>query len=350
MAGGQSRDVKAGLDPRGNPPMLRIYLLSSFLLLAPALPAVEGADGPRPSFPIEADAEAFVAKRTREELSKDEVFVAMLQELARSDLSPRSKADAFALMQERIGWLFVGTARLFPGCGYFQTQTMVLSTYFQYQQKMPHGLDVAPLLAFAKETRADHPLRASNTLLLATVLNPAAAHDAVKAAIDAKLIASAKVPAIDLHNLSLAAALTADPKVVARLLELLPETDSEESREDLLVASGIYRNDELRDAVEGFLRKRFPASFDNSVQTGLMVLAHAGPVEHFREFYKSLGKDQDSIEKLSKLWDSGFRDRLQSDDPKMRPLKIWDGFTVRLENDGAWVTFGDAYRYWLSFK
>jgi hypothetical protein len=324
--------------------------LASLLYLAPLLSSVQGADDHKPSYPIEADAEGFVNKHTREELSQDDVFVAVLQDLARSDLPPRSKADAFALMQQRIGWLFSGAARLFPGCGYFQTQTMILSTYFQYQQKMPAGLDVAPLLAFAKESRGDHPLRASNALLLATILNRAAAYDAVKKAIDAKSIASAKVPAIDLHNLSMSAALTADPKVVARLLELLPQTESEESREDLLAATGIYRNDELREAVEGFLRKSFPASFDNSVQTALMVLAHAGPVDHFREFYKSLGKDADSIDKLRKFWDSGFRDRLQSDDPKKQPLKIWDGFAVKVEAEGAWVTFGDSYRYWVSFK
>ena len=62
-------------------------------------------------------------------------------------------------MQERIGWLFSGTARLFPGHGYFQTQTMIVSTYLQYQQKMPDGLEVGPLLALAKQARADHPMR-----------------------------------------------------------------------------------------------------------------------------------------------------------------------------------------------
>ena len=324
--------------------------MASILLLAPFLPHAKGAEDHKPSFSIQAEAEAFVAKHTREELSRDDVFVAVLQDLAKSRLSPKSQADAFALMQERIGWLFAGSARLFPKHGYFQTQTLILSTFFQYQQKMPQGLDVAPLLVFAKETRGDHPLRASNALLLATILNRSAAYEAAKAAIDAKLIASTKVPAIDLHNLSIAASLTGDPKVVVKLLDLLPHTDSEESREDLLAATGIYRNDELRDAVEGFVRKCFPASFDNSVQTALMVLAHAGPLDRFRTFYKSLGTDKESIEKLSKFWESGFRDRLQSDDPAQQPLKIWDGFTVKVEQDGAWVSYGDSYRYWVSFK
>jgi hypothetical protein len=330
--------------------MTSACLLASLLLLAPNFPRVEGANDHKPSFPIEADAEVFVAKHTREELSRDDVFVAVLQDLAKSDLSPRSKADAFALMQERIGWLFAGTARLFPNLGYFQTQTMILSTYFGYQQKMPPEFEVGPLLAFAKESRGNHPLRSSNALLLAIILNRAAAHDAVIKAIDAKLISSAMVPAIDLHNLSMAAALTGDPKVVARAVALLPGIESEESREDLLAATGIYRNDELREAVEKFLRERFPASFDNSVQTALMVLAHAGPADHFREFYKSLGKDPDGIDKLRKFWDSGFRDPLQSDDPKRKSLKTWDGFTVNLEKEGAWITFGDSFRYWLSFQ
>jgi hypothetical protein len=334
--------------------MIRASLLwvASILVLFPVAQSVAGAapDDHKPSFAVEADAEAFLAKYTREELSRDEVFVEVLRELAKSGLSPGSKADAFALMQERIGWLFVGTARLFPKLGYFQTQTLILSTYLEYQQKMPRGLEVGPLVDFAKKARGEHPLRSSNALLLATILNRSAACEAVKAAIDAKQIASAQVPAIDLHNVSLAAALTYDPDLVAKAVSLLPEIDSEESREDLLIATGIYRQDKLREAVEAFVRKRFPASFDNSVQTALMVLAHAGPPDQFRAFYKSLGTDKESIEKLSRFWDSGFRDRLQSDDPAKQPLKIWDGFTVNLERDGAWVTYGDNYRYWVSFK
>ena len=286
-------------------------------------------------------------------LLKDEVFVKALEELAKSDLSPAAKADAFALMQQRIGWLFVGAARLFPGRGYAQTQAMVLTTFFEYQQKMPKGLEVGPLLELARTGRAGHPLRASNALLLATILNREAAKDAVRKAIDLKAIEAAQVPAIDLHNLGLAAALTADPNVVAEAVALLPRIESEESREDLIVITSIFQDDRLRGKIEDFVRTRFPGSFDNSVQTALIVLAHAGPPAHFRDFYKSLGnltKDKKDIELLRKFWDSGFRDRLQSDDPAKSPLKIWDGFTFALENEGGWITFGKLFRYWISFK
>src|SRR5271166_4196923 len=51
---------------------------------------------------------------------------------------------------------------------------MILSTYFQYQQKMPADLNVEPLFDLARKTRGDHPFRASNALLLATILNPKA--------------------------------------------------------------------------------------------------------------------------------------------------------------------------------
>jgi hypothetical protein len=334
--------------------VLRFHVgcLAAILFFSPVRARAQGAipADHKPSYPIEADAEAFVGKHPREKLSQDDVFIAVLQELARSDLSPRSKADAFALMQERIGWLFAGCTRLFPMHGYFQTQTLILSTYVEYQQKMPPGLEVGPLLAFASESRKDHPFRSSNALLLATILNRKAAKEAVVKAIDAKAIATANVPAIDLHNVAMAAALTGDPKVVERALSLLPGTESEESREDLLAVTGIYRTDAIRTAVEEFVRKKFPASFDNSVQTALMVLAHAGPLDRFQGFYKSLGKDEESIDKLRKFWDSGFRDRLQSDDPTKQPLKIWDDFTVSVGNGGAWVSYGASYRYWLSFK
>jgi hypothetical protein len=343
------------------PPILpRAGIGASFLVLAVsasicnAEPPSGKATDRKPSFARAAEAEAFVARFDRTELVRDEVFVKVLQELARSDLSPQAKADAFALMQERIGWLFVGATRLFPGYGYFQTATMILSTYFQYQQKMPEGLDVGPLLELARTSRADHPLRASNALLLATILNPKAAKETVEKAIDAEAIAKAPVPTIDLHNLAFAAALTADPKVVGRVLALLPGLKSEESREDVMAVTGIYRVKELRDPIEEFLRRNFPASFDQSVQTAICVLAHASPLDHFRTFYKSLGdltKDPKDIETLRKFWDDGFRDRLQSDDPAQSPLKVWDGFNLYLESaEGAWISHGKSYRCWISFK
>ncbi len=329
-----------------------VLALAAFLSI-PAAPAPVAAAPPedhKPSFPIEAEAEAFVARRPRQELLQDDVFVAALVELAKSGLPPRSQADAFALMQERIGWLFAGTARLFPKMGYAQTQAMILSAYFQYQGKMPSGLDVGPLLAFAEAARNDHPLRASNALLLATILNRGAAIDAVRLAIDPKKIAATPVPAIDLHNVSLAAALTGEPKIVSILVDLLPHTSSEESREDILAATGIYRIDEIRDKVEAFVRETFPASFDRSVKTALMVLVHGSEQGHFRDFYKSLAKDPASIKTLRDYWDAKFPDSLQSDDPAKQPLKIWDGFTVTVENEGAWVRFGETYRYWVTFK
>ena len=127
---------------------------------------------------------AFVGRFDRMELLKDEVFVKALEDLAQGELSPEAKADAFALMQERIGWLFVGAVRLFPKHGYAQTMASILSTYFKYQEKMPADLKVGPLLVLARTARGDHPLRASNALLLATILNHKAAKDAVKRAID----------------------------------------------------------------------------------------------------------------------------------------------------------------------
>jgi hypothetical protein len=306
-----------------------------------------------PSFPIAAEARAFVDRYDRMELVKDAVFVKVLEELARSKLSPEAKADAFALMQERIGWLFVGAARLMPNASYAQTTAMILTTYFEYQQKLPADLEVGPLLELARKARETHPMRASNALLLATILNHKAAKDAVRKAIDPKAIAKTPVPAIDLHNLGLAAALTRDPEVVRKLVDLLPDIDSEESREDVISATSIFQDEPMRDKIEQFVRHRFPGSFDNSVQTALIVLAHAGPQDHFRTFYKSLGdltKDKKDIDRLRKFWDDGFRDPLQANAVAGSPLKIWDGFTFAIAEAGGTITYGKSFRYWISFK
>jgi hypothetical protein len=331
-----------------------VIVLGIVASISGAGPGTKDDESQAPSFPIDAEAKAFVGRFDRTELVKDEVFVKVLKELAGSKLSPEAKADAFALMQERIGWLFVGAARLFPKCGYAQTMAMILSTYFKYQEDLPAGLDVAPLLELSRTARAQHPLRASNALLLATILNHKAVKDAVSKAIDAEAIRKAPVPAIDLHNLCLAAPLVRDPAVLRKLVDLLPGIDSEESREDVIAATSLFKDDALRDKVEQFVRRRFPGRFDNSDQTALIVLAHVSEPEHFRTFYKSLGdltKDKKDIDRLRKFWDSGFRDRLTSDDPAKPPLKIWDGFTLTLVNEGGGtITYGKSFRYWISFR
>jgi hypothetical protein len=321
--------------------------------IAGAGQATEDDESKAPSFPIDAEAKAFVGRFDRTELVKDDVFVKALKELAGTKLSPEAKADAFALMQERIGWLFVGAARLFPKYGYAQSVAMILSTYFKYQDALPAGLDVAPLLELSRTARVQHPLRSSNALLLATILNHKAAKDVVSKAIDAEAIKKAPVPAIDLHNLCLAAPLVRDPAVVSKLMDLLPGIDSEESREDVIAATSIFEDDTLRDKVEQFVRRRFPGSFDNSDQTALIVLANVSPRDHFRTFYKSLGdltKDKKDVARLSEFWNSGFRDRLTSDDPAKTPLKIWDGFNFTVGEGGGTITDGKSLRYWISFR
>lgn len=332
---------------------IAVLLASTITEAAVAQPAAEDAEKKTPSFPIAGEALVFVNKYHRTELVKDPVFIKVLVELARSKIPPEARADAFALMQERIGWLFVGTSRLFPGCGYAQTVAQTLSVYFKYQEAMPPGLPVAPLLELSKTARRTHPWRASNALLLATILDHRAARETVIEAIDAKAIDEAPVPAIDLHNLAFAAALTRNVKAVRKLMDLLPEIDSEESREDILAASSIYRDEKLQEKIEQFLRDRFPKSFDHSVTTALIVLVHVSEQDHFRDFYKSLGdltKDREDIEKLREFWDSRFRDTLQSDDPAQSSLKIWDGFTYAMGKDGGTISYGKDFHYWISFK
>ena len=194
-----------------------IYCLSTacmiiIMSLCGSVACADQGDKPgEPSFPIAVEAKAFVARFDRTELVKDDVFIKVLVDLAQSDMSAEAKADAFALVQERIGWLFVGAARLFPNEGYARTIAMIVTTYIQYQQKMPADLKVERLLELARKARDDHPLRASNALLLATILNHKASKESVLKAIDAHAIENATVPAIDLHNLSLAAALASTP-------------------------------------------------------------------------------------------------------------------------------------------
>ncbi len=331
------------------------FTVVAVLVVAGCAREARAADGDErtPSFPISDHAKKFVGHLERNELAKDDVFVKALVELAKSDLSPEAKADAFMLMQDKIGWLFVGVAKIHPKHNYAQSVELTLSTYVQYQEKMPAGLDVGPLLKLAESSRNEHPLRPSNALLLATILNYKGSKDAVLKAIDAKAIARTQVPAIDLHNLSLAAALARDPAVVRKNLELLPGLDSEESREDVMAVTSIFRDEKMRDMIEAFLKAAFPKSFDNSVQTALIVLVHTSEPEHFRTFYKNLGdmtKDEKAIKILRDFWDSRFHYALQTDQETGIVLKVWDGFTFTLSEGGGTIAWGKTYKNWVELK
>lgn len=324
------------------------------LLMAMAVGWIPADDDKTPSFPVDEEAKVFAGRHGHAEWIKDEVFTKGLGALARSGLSPEAKTDAFILMQQEIGWLFAGALRNFPRMCYAQTSAQMLSTYFQYQQANQDGHDVAPLLKLAATTRAGHPLRASNALLLATLLNPKEAKPAILAAIDAPAIAASTVPAIDLHNLCLAAALTGDPKVVEKLFALLPTTESEESREDVLVATSLYQVDLFRDLTEAFLRREFPGRYDNAVVTALQLLAREGGTPHFREFYKSLAdlsKSPEDRKKLADLWDARFLDKFQRNAPGNNlAMKIWDGFQVTVDKGGAWISDRKSFRYWIRWE
>jgi hypothetical protein len=121
----------------------------------------------------------------------------------------------------------------------------------------------------------------------------------------------------------------------------------------VIAVTSIFEDEKVRGKIEDFVRKRFPGSFDCSVSTALIVLVHAGPQDHFRDFYKSLGdltKNKKDIDRLREFWDSGFRDPIQGDGKSGTPLKIWDGFTFTVGKEGGPITYGKSYRYWISFK
>jgi hypothetical protein len=326
-----------------------LFLSLGLLIGGQAAAGTPTDDERKASYDIGPKAQEFIAPVARADWLKDDVFVAKLKELAASDLPAGDKADAFAQMQAKLGWLFLGVTKLFPGQGYAQTYAGIATTFFRYQEKMPADLDIASLLELARKGRGDHPFRASNAVLLAVVLNHRAAKDAVVRAIDGPAIESAPVPAIDLHNLALAATLTRDPRVVAKLFGLLPHLDSSESREDVIVATSIYRDVALRDRIESFVKAEFPARFDNAVRSALLLLARHGPPDHFRAFYKELGDLPDvgrtDVLKLSKFWDDGFRDALQLEAREGKVVtKVWDGFEVKPLDDGMVVRFGDSFR------
>ncbi len=301
---------------------------------------------------FEKAAREYVGQYTTAELFQDDVFVEVLQDLAQSKLTPEAKVDAFILMQQRIGWLFVGMVQMPPKWAYARWSGAQVSTYFQYAFVMPQGIDVADLLELADvedERWTTDPLRPSNALLLASILNHEAAGAAVAKAIDLEAVRATPVPPITIHNLAFAAMLTRDPEQVHRMIVWLPEVIYEESREDLVNLAMVYRTDPVKDALEQFVTEAKADFNDNAVVGALKALSAITPEERFEAFFQArlTEVDPERRAEFESLRDQQFPDRLarRTLAEGMSMTKIWDGFVLQALSDRFVIEFSDRFRY-----
>ena len=299
------------------------------------------------SFPLSAAAIRRVEPLAARDLGDDAHFVAtLLRILEEKDLESSEKVDAFYLMLRKIGWEFSGSVRLFPGSTYHQTFLGMASTYFGYQQRVEAAsMDPAPFLALANTGCDENVVRCSHALLLATILDSKRSAESVRTLLDPGKIRASEVPDILLHNLALSVMLTRDFELARKLASLLRDTTSEEGQEDILCAMSIFDDAQLTASLKEFLREALTTKWDSAVEIGFVGLAHRLPEADFRAFYSQLTagvSDPARRERLVAIEKDDFAPLFQSAPSGW--IKVWDGFSVSLFDDGMVLRYGSSFR------
>lgn len=317
------------------------------LLSAPVLAEVAPPAAREPSFAIEPAAAARVSPIARERLMSDETFVKELRSLLSSRLSPVEKVDAFSLMLEKIGWLFAGKVNLPPGFSYARLSAGQSSTFLLYQQRLT-GLEYyAPsLLPIAQQGCAANPVRCSNAILLAALLDRKACIPAVRAMLRDHPVAATGPPTIVLHGIARAVLLARDFELKSELAARLPEVGAEEEREEILIVISRFQGPDSWREIQSFVEKALGSGVDNAVQTGIAVLKDRLPAAEFEAWYEQL-QSSASPEARSALATSAARgfDALSRADAPNGMTKVWDGFEVVVYDDGLQMKTPDGFSY-----
>lgn len=304
------------------------------------------------TYSISSKASAMIDPLDGRTLADDKGFVRTLTEVLKNpDFADIDKADAFFLMRKKFDWAFIGAASIPPGYTYDRVFGMFLQSYREYRKGLGNGHDVKWLLEIAAFPEPENIVRASSALLLAAVLDPEATRETVVALSDPQLVAATVAPPIAIHHLALAAALCdVGDEGFGKLAALATRFPFEESQEDILLALAYSDSEPNRALIQQFAEQHAPKKFDNAVQLALTLLRFRQKPEEFKPWVESVAaKSETEQNKKSILdWAEAKPKPIGPYHPQRGILKLWDGFTMSIYNDGSQLTFGDNFSGFMS--
>lgn len=296
-------------------------------------------------------------------LVDDTYFVEALKRLVTdADLSADDKADVLALMLHSVGWRFNGVVPVPPHAGYVDVYAKRAGTFVHYQVAVsPLNVDIAGMVDVVKRTHASDSIRSGHALLLAAMLDPAAAAPVVSDLLDEGRLSRAQVPPIALHLASFAVVLIRDDALTQRIAALASRVPLEESREDILCAAGYWPlSPPVRNLMLEFVRSSAQDAFDNATWTGLAVLHNRVEPDVYQTLLDDLFAETTDETERATL--GMFPDDVPipargglGELPGTLPgesrwiFKQWDGFTVTLYDEGARIQWGQSFSDYLAY-
>ncbi|PIE34139.1 hypothetical protein CSA56_08340 [candidate division KSB3 bacterium] len=298
---------------------------------------------------VSSQARQFIESREIPKLADDEYFWECLGDaLIRDELTEDDKVDTFYLLLKTIGWSFAGAVRIPEGYSYFEVFARQSMSFLNAQNSLQTlDYNVQEFLQIALRDYEQHVAHASHALVLAMLLNPETSKTSLEFFLDQDVLQKAQVPAILLHYLAFSVVLSRQYTAALKMNELMSSVSSEQGREDILCALGMFSTDETLEAIKKIVLTELEEQYNYVADTGVLIVRQHLSDSDFYSYFMELVEDSKKKFSLNKLKDRHFQSRLWWYTDKKVMIKIWDDFQARVYDDGMLMTYGEVFADFL---
>jgi hypothetical protein len=278
----------------------------------------------------------------------DDFFNSLLRKIILDkQFTDLEKVKLFYLMQEKIGYAFVGVSYLPPKQNYFNLYSGVAITWQKTKQSLKDlNPDVTGLLALADSNLTRDAIVSSNALLLASMINTDSVLKKLHSYSKADVIWKSKNPDIFNHYVCLSSSLVQDTMVVSNLSANIMSFKQESFIEDAFCA--IYtRNNPVKLIHDYILYEKNPKN-DLAIQTALCALAARVPLATFQKSVKSLlveSKDKWKTDLCRNILNNKIPFNYSLTNKEQLVTKISDGVQLSVYNDGLLISNGSIMEF-----
>jgi hypothetical protein len=281
-----------------------------------------------------------VNRAEKSEYFKDAFFNRELKDiLLDKHYTDKEKVHLFYLMQQKLGFAYIGVSFLPPQQDYFHFFMGEVVTWQNTRTSLKE-LDYHPgsLLSLVDSSFKRDAILASNALLLATLLNPELSGKALEHYSRESVIRQAKNPEIFHHYVCLSAALKQNAVITANLKKNIFTHTAGGYIEDALCAF-YARNNPVRLIKDYIIREQNPKN-TLAIQTALCVLHSKVPRATFdkslNEFISEIREDWKK-ELCRQILHKQIPYNYSLADQEHVVAKIAEGVTMSVYNDGTLI-------------
>lgn len=296
----------------------------------------------------------FVEGLDGEKLFDDLYFFESLSKLMDSkDLGSVDKVAAFYLMQKKIGWGFAGAVFMAQHTTYYK-YFVGKAAFFMSARKFFDNkfVNVGPFVDVATENVFSNPLLSANAMLLVGVLNADRAKLLYAKMLKPNYLLKSRNPSILNHYLCLGSVIAMNPEIAALLNTNLSLFASEEACEDIVCALGARLSFSNMKFISNYLERLEDSRKQLVVYTCYAALKEYLDPDLFRKVVLDVLKNCKSAwvkDILFALYSEPKSSLYPLTDEDQQVVKLWDGFTAVVFEDGLLIDDKNGFREFFWF-